>query len=397
MGEALEHDAVRQIGYIQQALSQNKRPTGFFVGAGCPLSIRNPDKTPLIPDVAGLTQKIAEEFASGPDKADWDVLIESVREDGGEVGNIEHILSYIRQLAAVAGKSSVRGLDRGSLEKLDSIICGVISKLVDQLLPDLGSPYHNLAIWIRSIRRASPVQVFTTNYDLLLEQAMEESSTPYFDGFVGARQAFFDLGAVEDENILPARWARLWKIHGSLNWRLTADGKRVVRSDNEDKTASYLIYPSHLKYDQSRKMPYLAMLDRLKTFLLQPNSTLFMSGYSFSDEHINDVIRSSLEANPTAQTFALMYGDLDDDKYKKARECGCLLPNLTVIGDHSAIIGRNPGPWKVLTDGIPPSMPPGAIKTDADGRAILGLGDFANFGTLVRYLTGDVTDVVASV
>lgn len=393
----MEHDAVRQISYIQQSLSQNKRPTGFFVGAGCPLSIRNPDKTPLIPDVAGLTHKIAEVFATGPDKSDWNTLMESVREDGGNVGNIEHILSNIRQLAAVAGKSIVRGLNRDSLNKLDATICGVISTLVDKTLPDLGSPYHNLAIWIRSIRRASPIQVFTTNYDLLMEQAMEESATPYFDGFVGTRQAFFDLGAVEDEKILPARWARLWKIHGSLNWRLSADGKRVVRSDNQDKTASYLIYPSHLKYDQSRKMPYLAMLDRLKTFLLQPNATLFMSGYSFSDEHINDVIRSALEANPTAQTFALIYGELAADSYTRARECGYLLPNLTVIGDSSAIIGRNPGPWKALTDGVPPSMPPGAIKTDADGRAIVGLGDFANFGTLVRYLTGDVTEVVASV
>ncbi len=380
---------------MQQALSQNKRPTGFFIGAGCPLSVRNPDNTPLIPDVAGLTQKIAEAFSTGPGKADWDTLIEGVREDGGDVGNVEHILSNIRQLAAVAGKSSVRGLNRDGLDKLDATICGVISKLVDKALPDPGSPYHNLAIWIRSIRRASPVQVFTTNYDLLTEQAMEESATPYFDGFVGARQAFFDLGAVEDENILPARWARLWKIHGSLNWRLTADGKRVVRSDNQDKTASYLIYPSHLKYDQSRKMPYLAMLDRLKSFLLQPSATLFMSGYSFSDEHINDIIRSSLEANPTAQTFALMYGDLATDKYKKARECGCLLPNLTVIGDESAIIGRNLGPWKALPDGAPSSMPPGAIKADADGKVIVGLGDFANFGTLLRYLTGDVTEDVA--
>ena len=118
MGDALEHDAARQVGYIQQALSQNKRPTGFFIGAGCPLSIRNPDHTPLIPDVAGLTQKIAEAFATAPNKADWETLIKAVGEDGGDGGNVEHILSNIRQLAAVAGKSSVRGLTRDSLDKL---------------------------------------------------------------------------------------------------------------------------------------------------------------------------------------------------------------------------------------------------------------------------------------
>ncbi|KAG1180804.1 hypothetical protein G6F35_016104 [Rhizopus arrhizus] len=65
-----------------------------------------------------------------------------------------------------------------------------------------------------------------------MEQALEESSAPYFDGFIGARKAFFDLGAVEDEGLLPPRGTRLWKIHGSLNWRL--EGKTdVVRSDEK--------------------------------------------------------------------------------------------------------------------------------------------------------------------
>lgn len=275
---------------------------------------------------------------------------------------------------------------------MDAEICAVISDQVDKALPDRNSAYHNLAIWARSIRRAKPVQIFTTNYDLLVERALEESATPYFDGFVGTRKAFFDLGAVEDENLLPARWARLWKIHGSLNWRLTSDGRRVVRSDNRDKSTSHLIYPSHLKYDQSRKMPYLAMLERLKAFILQPNAILFMSGYSFGDEHINDVICRSLEANPTAQVFGLIYGDLADDRYKKARECGYQLPNLSIIGEYSAIIGRIDGLWKPLADDVPASIPTGVVSKATDGKTIVGLGNFVHFGNLIRYLTGEVTE-----
>lgn len=388
----MEHDAIRQIVYVQQALSQNKRPIGFFVGAGCPLSIRLADNAPLIPDVAGLTNVISAAFAVGDQKDAWALLLKAVAEDGGAVDNIEHILSYIRQLSAVAGAKSVRELDRATLNALDVAICGVISGEVDKSLPDRNSPYHNLAIWARAIRRAKPVHIFTTNYDLLIEQALEESATPYFDGFVGTRNAFFDLGAVEDEDVLPARWARLWKIHGSLNWRLSSDGKRVVRSDGRDESTSYLIYPSHLKYDQSRKMPYLAMLDRLKAFLLQPNAILFTSGYSFSDEHINDVICRSLEANPTAQVFGLIFGDLADDRYKKARECGCQMPNLSVLGEFSAIIGRIEGPWKALADDMPNSVPPGAVSKAAGDRTSVGLGNFATFGNLIRYLTGEVTE-----
>lgn len=32
------------------------------------------------------------------------------------------------------------------------------------------------------------------------------------------------------------------------------------------------------------------MLERLKYFLLNPNVVLFVSGYSFNDEHINNVL-----------------------------------------------------------------------------------------------------------
>lgn len=388
----MEHEAVRQIHYIQQALSQNKRSVGFFIGAGCPLSVRV-GTGPLIPDVAGLTRIINDHFQSSPLKDDWSTLLGAVAAGGGPSDNIELILSFIRQLAAVAGPDSVRGLDAKTLNLIDAEICKVISTQVDKALPDQNTAYHNLAIWARSIRRAKPVHLFTTNYDLLIEQAFEESAAPYFDGFVGTRQAFFDLGAVEDEDLLPPRWARLWKIHGSLNWRLTSDGKRVVRSsETPDTTTSYLIYPSHLKYDQSRKMPYLAMLDRLKAFLLQPNAVLFMSGYSFSDEHINDVICRSLEANPTAQVFALVYGDLAEERYEKARVCGCRMPNLSVLGEFSAVIGRVDGPWRALADDVPASIPPGAVGKHADGRTQVGLGDFAKFGTLIRYLTGEVTD-----
>lgn len=325
-----KHDPIRQVSFIQQALSQNRKPIGFFIGAGCPLSVRvnqreeggNTVSDPLIWDVAGLTRIIAERLTS-PDKTSpstWDKVVKIVVDDGGNGENIELILSRIRVFASVAGNGDVRGLSADELLTLDDEVCKVISMEVTKSLPSKDSPYHNLAIWSRAIRRERPVHVFTTNYDLLMEQALEETSAPYFDGFIGARKAFFDLGAVEDEDLLPPRWTRLWKIHGSLNWRLE-NGTSVVRSDQKTEAQSYLIYPSHLKYDQSRKMPYLAMLDRLKAFLLAPSALLFICGYSFADEHINDIICRSLETNPTAHVFACVHGDLEDVRYTLARQC----------------------------------------------------------------------------
>lgn len=390
------HDPGRQVSFIQQALSQNRKPIAFFIGAGCPLSVRiekvfdgQPKNEPLIQDVSGLTTIISDALTSkekGKPSA-WDKIVKAAEEDGVDGKNIELLLSRIRQLNGVAGKGMVRGMSAEELKSLDEQICGVISEQVDRELPHRDTPYHNLAIWSRSIRRAQPVHLFTTNYDLLLEQALEESSAPYFDGFVGTRKAFFDLGAVEDEGALPPRWARLWKIHGSLNWRLDTNGA-VIRSDEKKDSRSYLIYPSHLKYDQSRKMPYLAMLDRLKAFLLRPSSLLFICGYSFADEHINDVICRSLETNSTAHVFAFMYGDLDDAKYDHGRKCALSTPNLSMLAFDKAIIGRNPGNWR--TDGVDElALPQNVLVTDGTTVSVR-LGDFAALGSLLRGVAGEL-------
>lgn len=385
------HDPARQISFIQQALSQNRKPVGFFIGAGCPLSVRVETQlegkvvnNALIPDVSGLTKIIAEQMTKDTALADsWLRLTSAVKDDGQDNENIELLLSRIRQLHGVAGSGKVRDLSADELITLDEKICSVISEQVDRELPTRNTAYHDLAVWTRSVNRAQPVHLFTTNYDLLLEQAMEESSAPYFDGFIGSRRAFFDLGAVEDEGLLPARWTRLWKVHGSLNWRL--DKGSVVRTTDK-LGGSYLIYPSHLKYDQSRKMPYLAMLDRLKSFLLKPSAVLFICGYSFADEHINDVIMRSLETNATAHVFAFMHGKLGDDKYAKARECSLATPNLSMIGFDSAIVGRISGVWRPEPiEGI--VLPQNVFVTD-NTTASVKLGDFAVVGSLLRSLAG---------
>ncbi|HKQ85810.1 MAG TPA: SIR2 family protein [Candidatus Acidoferrales bacterium] len=115
-----------------------------------------------------------------------------------------------------------------------------------------------MAAWIGAIQRVAPVEVFTTNYDLLMEEALETNRVPYFDGFVGSNETFFDLRSIEEDK-LPARWCLLWKIHGSLNWH--EDDSRSVRPGSSSNGRK-VIYPSQLKYDESRRMPCLAMLDR---------------------------------------------------------------------------------------------------------------------------------------
>ena len=119
------------------------------------------------------------------------------------------------------------------------------------------------------------VEIFTTNYDLLFEETFERARAPYFDGFTGGREPFFDPVSVARGD-LPPRWTRLWKLHGSLGW-CPGESDDVIRTGKSSHT--HLVFPEHLKYDQTQKAPYTALLDRLKAFL-STSDTLLISSVS---------------------------------------------------------------------------------------------------------------------
>jgi SIR2-like domain len=246
---------------------------------------------------------------------------------------------------------------------------------------------------VNAVRRGNPVEIFTTNYDLLMEQALDECRVPYFDGFAGVRRPFFDLRAME-EDMLPPRWARLWKLHGSINWHQGA-GKSVFRgSAKEDCGPKRVIHPSHLKYEEGRRMPYLAMIDRLRAFLKKPTLAIIISGYSFRDDDINEVIVQGLESTQTAIAFALLFGQLND--YPKAVELTRERSNLTLLAQDGAIISGQEAKWLAKdAEAISPDKirwvkwtPVDPAKKDGKWGAELLLGDFVVFGQFLHELVG---------
>jgi len=348
------HDPIRHLKYLRQSLSQDNESIGFFISAGCPLSVEMPgDEWPLIPDVENLTKFINNHLK---DNEKYKLLLTEIEKAEKNINNIEDILSFLRSLLIVSKGCDVRGLSEKELLDLERDICVTIVKKIDVRLPNQETPYHRLCNWIRSIDRKLSVEVFTTNYDLLMEQALEDLEVPYFDGFVGSRRSFFDLRAVED-NLIPTHWSRLWKIHGSINWyqETVNDEKKVYRSSEIKKGASHLIYPSHLKYEESRKMPYLALIDQLNRFLRKKSSFLILSGYSFNDGHLNDTIVNALKSNPTAMVLGLMYdryecnaGETENlvERYPAAYKIAKKQHNLNIWTFDKAIIGTNLGCWK---------------------------------------------------
>lgn len=390
------HDVRHQIQLIRGALESGKRQVGFFLGAGCPSGIFDKEgKVSLkyIPDVAELTTAVGAELDGNTEfKKCWGKLATACKSDKVPIPNVEHILTQIRTICALKGTKEVDGMTAEGLQKLDERICQSIAKSVGKHLPEHIDCYHRFANWIGRADRVSPVEIFTPNYDLLLEEALEQLKIPFFDGFVGTREPFFDLAAIEYDE-LPIRWTRLWKLHGSINWIKRTDGS-VFRCYPVPEGQQLLIYPSHLKYDQSRRMPFLAMIDRVRAFFRETNPVLIICGYSFADDHLNEVLLDGLRGNQSAHCYALMYLPLKDCEAAKLH--ATKVGNLSVLALDGAVIGNRPGNYKpidrsVITDGVGFDVAPAAKDDDTTGAGLCRLGDFHHFGLFLETQFGGKT------
>ncbi|TCM04744.1 SIR2-like protein [Sphingomonas sp. PP-CC-3G-468] len=293
---------------------------------------------PLIPAVAGLTDQVLAAIAPI-----YAVQILGLKGDL-ERHDIETLLSRIRSLSSVIGKTKVHGLDGDGYKKMAEAICAEIGGIVKVRLPANQTPYSELVSWITGAPRAHAVEIFTTNYDLLFEEAFERAKAPYFDGFTGAREAFFDPASVSSDQLLP-RWTRLWKVHGSLGWKANEEGE-VVRTGQYD--ATHLIFPEHLKYDQTQKAPYSALLERLRTFLTIEDTLLISIGFSYADAHITDRISEALDANPAASVFAFQFQNLDKEVY--AAKLASRRSNFSVYARDKAVVSGVAAEWKAPRD-----------------------------------------------
>jgi hypothetical protein len=333
------HNPDQYMASLRTIIAQGRKRVGLLVGAGAPAGMERDDGTrPLIPAVAGLTAQILTAVAPK-----YEVQIEALKEDLTKA-DIETLLSRIRSLSTVIGATKVHGLDGDGYKVLAETICSEIGRITKVRLPNKPSPYSELVSWITGAPRPHPVEIFTTNYDLLFEEAFERARAPYFDGFTGSREAFFDPASVSADALSP-RWTRLWKLHGSLGWRANEQGE-VIRTGQTD--ATHLIFPEYLKYDQTQKAPYVALLDRLRTFLTTEDTLLISIGFSFADAHIAARIDEALAANAAASVFAFQYQTLDKE--------GCAValasrrPNFSVYARDKAVINGVAADWGAPTD-----------------------------------------------
>lgn len=396
------HDPRREIEKLRDHLASHDKPLGLLIGAGASSAVRDPAGEPLIPAIAPLGALCEEAVAiRGVEHAAGYATIKAQLEGAlGREPTIEDILSDVRgKIGAMAGADTLAGVDRTQLEAVETTIRETIAAAArpDEARIPAALPHHALARWAGRIDRRVPVEIFTTNYDTLLERALETERVPVFDGFVGSRQPFFLPASLQHPAAAPARrWARLWKIHGSVNWYRVDEGTtfRIVRG--AEHGGGELIYPSLHKYDESRKQPYAAILDHLSAVLNRPEEMVMLTiGYSFGDEHINAALFEALDVRERAHVISLQYVELPSDHTLIRR--AAQRHNLIVYGPETAVVGGVRAPWRLVdpVDNRTADLLDIPFDSDAepdpDAAALTGrfrLGDFAWLGRFLDSVVG---------
>nr|WP_258055197.1 SIR2 family protein [Pseudomonas aeruginosa] len=284
-------------------------------------------------------------------------------------------------LAEVIGDGKIFDFTAEEFKDLSEAICNSIRDVVSQDLPSGANPYSELVSWINGINRKYAVEIFTTNYDLLIENALERAKTPYFDGFSGSKSAFFDPSSIS-KNDLPPRWVRLWKLHGSIGWESNENGEVVRVPDSKNAN---MVYPSHIKYDQTQAAPFSSLFDRLKNFILEPDSLILSTGFSFADAHISSRLLECLMANPTAALFAFQFNSLADEKAAKDLALKC--SGISAFCSDGAVVNGVEAKWKI---GTPPTKNWHEIRSEyyKDNKFLLG-----DFLRLARFLATAGSDI----
>ena len=393
------HDPRQLLENLRDHLARHDKPIAFLIGAGASNAVRvkrnSTDPEPLIPDTAALTQFCQEGVAALGEKFKdgWEQLVEECKA-AGEDANIENLLSRVQLKISALGQSDLLiGLSRDQLNKLDLTIRETISQLAQPEDVPEELPHHKMARWISRTTRRSGIEIFTLNYDILIEQALEDERLPVFDGFIGSKEPFFSPDSLSRQEMAPGvSWVRLWKIHGSVNWiNTTRRGQsRIVRTGLG--TTGEMILPSLRKYDESRKQPYVALLDRLARFLDQEDALLVTAGYSFRDQHVNEVLFDALDGQGRTHVFALMYQEpgSDSDLLERALRRS----RLVVVGPETGVIGTERGTWRLvepvqdsIADLVDLAFDSDAVEPDDENTVPLtGRIRLGNFIYLSRFL-----------
>lgn len=269
----------------------------------------------------------------------------TAEEAGREKGNLEDQLrvanELLRGLEILQKNSEAEALRKElqtGMQDFAKSILGSEAGIATAEADKREQAFNTLVTFLMSFASRTGVRdrlnIFTTNYDRLIEAGAELAGLHLLDRFLGKLMPIFRSSRLDlDMHYNPPgirgepRYlegvARYTKLHGSVDWVQTGkDIRRIGLSFGAESVEPYLkapglgavtahqlmIYPNAAKDRETADYPYVELFRDLAAAVCRPNSTLVTYGYSFGDEHINRVIRDMLTI-PSTHLVVISYND----------------------------------------------------------------------------------------
>ena len=204
------------------------------------------------------------------------------------------------------------------------------------------------------------LNLFTTNYDRLIEFGAELAGVRLLDRFVGSLNPVFRASRLEvDMHYNPPgirgepRYlegvVHYTKLHGSLDWinqdntirrfALPFGADKPIDQffpkmpSGKDKISQLMIYPNAGKDRETAEYPYVELFRDMAAAICLPNATLVLYGYGFGDDHINRIIRDMLTI-PSTHLVMIIFSD-EGDRAKRFYDSVGRSAQITVLaGSH---------------------------------------------------------------
>ena len=215
-----------------------------------------------------------------------------------------------------------------------------------------------LGFWANTISNRSlhivnkQVNIFTTNFDMFMEDSCERLGIPYNDGFAGQINPNFSVAnfnkiqrykSLQFDNTSDIPLFNIIKLHGSVSWQekeakiVYSNGAHIPddleSKSEEDFEKGYkkiaVINPNAEKHFETvLDTNYASMLRKFTLELEKENSVLILIGFSLADKHIKNLLYGVMKSNPTLVVVYFSYSQYDEttDKHEEKKN-----PNLYVI------------------------------------------------------------------
>lgn len=228
--------------------------------------------------------------------------------------NIEDFLSFTILYEKLNGEI----LDKNDGKNLRIKLENKIATACELNLDEMNQHHQDFIRKLTARKPSEPrLQLYTTNYDTLFEQAARRMNYVIIDGFsLSYPRVFngtnFDFDIVfrehtrvkQEESFVPNVF-QLFKLHGSIDWEKNSKGQ-ILQKEKPDNPC--IIYPASEKYESSYDQPYFEMMSHFQQTLRKENTLLIVVGFGFKDKHIQNVIKEASLQNHNLHILIVCYG-----------------------------------------------------------------------------------------